>query len=274
MPSTPVRYVVLLLALAVLAAPHAAAQEAERAPLEISSNKGSYVRDDTVVVSVSVENRLADGSHVIITVWAPGDKRIEVRQGEPALDNNFVATFVTRGWDADGTYRAVANYGGYTAEAEFEYTAGREDPATWANYEVDNGIDGTFDVRYEIRGGSLTSLVLVPENLGLVAEIKADRGGSLRLEIPNEYVRSEENGREIPYIVVIDGTDIDVVEEDAGPDHRRIVIDFLEGESRIEVIGTFAVPEFGAAAALVMAAGAAAAAGLSARLGPRGRTFR
>ena len=60
----------------VFAAPHAAAREAERAPLEISSNKGSYVRDDTVVVSVSVENRLADGSHVIIPVWAPGDKML------------------------------------------------------------------------------------------------------------------------------------------------------------------------------------------------------
>ena len=263
----------MLIAAAALAVPAAHAQteteeEADRFEFVLETNKGSYKEGETIVVSGSVEVRIP-GQQISLLILGDGERRVDVAQVEPSLDRRFVETFVAQGpqWNSPGTYVIRASYGGlYSAEAEFEFVTGDTPADVEGEFEVDAGNLGSFDVAYSIRGGTLEDLRLVPENLGLEAEIDAPGSGSLTLAVPREFVGAEDaDSRDIPFIVIIDAVEVEHAEEVVHSDYRSITVDFARGDSTIQVIGTYAIPEFGAALA-VMAAGAAAAAVASRRL--------
>ena len=113
-----------------------------------------------------------------------------------------------------------------------------------------------------IKGGEIIAMSIVPENFSVVVDISAPSNGYLVLELPNDQILSKKmDGSDEKFIVLVyetsDETDIgietsyeDVVSKS---DHRTIKIPFNIGDKKIEIIGTWAIPEFGAIAGLVLA---------------------
>ena len=61
------------------------------------------------------------------------------------------------------------------------------------------------------------------------------------------------SGDDDRFIVFIDGTEVQYQESTTKPESRLITINFQEGNSEIEIVGTYVVPEFGTVVIFVLA---------------------
>ena len=75
---------------------------------------------------------------------------------------------------------------------------------------------------------------------------------------------SEQRPLEPPSALVPPGEEVDA-EEVATGTSRTLTIEFLDGAEEIEIIGTFAIPEFGTIAALILAVAIVSIIAISAR---------
>ena len=78
--------------------------------------------------------------------------------------------------------------------------------------------------------------------------------GSITLDIPRSILDAKINGGgDDDFFVLVDGEETNVDFDEGSLDSRTITIPFLAGAEEIEIIGTYAVPEFGTIAAMILA---------------------
>jgi predicted secreted protein with PEFG-CTERM motif len=230
------------------------AQVAE--PLIITStDKSSYKTGDSVVISGAVK-AVVEGTPLTIQILDPNQNIVRIDQINVAEDGKYTTTAMASGplWKKDGTYTVKVQYGppNVVAETNFEFTSSTSTP-TWEIFEVDAGNEGSFDVEYNIRGGTVKNMVIDFEGLALIISIDSSSDGTITLNIPRELMDAKTtSGEDDSFIILIDGSEVQA-SQIATTSSRTLTINFLEGDSEIEIIGTQIVPEFGAIAALVLA---------------------
>ncbi len=95
--------------------------------------------------------------------------------------------------------------------------------------------------------------MLNPQNQKIFIETDSD--GSITVDLPRESIDAKKtNGNDDVFIILIDGIEVPYQEELEGSGSRLITVDFQEGDSVIEIIGTFVIPEFGIFTYIVLAA--------------------
>jgi len=237
---------------------------AQNASISITTDSDSYVSGDVIVVSGNV-GIIVVGTPIVIQIWHE-NTLVDVAQKTVAEDGGFSTTFRSEGalWSTDGVYTVRVSYGvDNISETNFNFF-GDVDYANIAltKYDITLPDGGTFDVGYMIKGGEVTGMNIIPENFSIIADISATSNGYIILELPNDQILSEKmDGTDEQFIVLIyetnDETDIGIETsyEDiaSNNDHRTMKIPFNVGDKKIEVIGTWAIPEFGAIAGLVLA---------------------
>ena len=76
------------------------------------------------------------------------------------------------------------------------------------------------------------------------------------LDLPREFIGAEkQDGKDDTFIVLIDGVEVPYQESVVHSDSRVITINFEQGDSDIEIIGTYIVPEFGTIAMMILLVG-------------------
>ena len=190
----------------------------------------------------------------------------DVAQETVAEDGGFTTTFRAEGpmWQKDGIYTVRASYGvDNISEITFNFFA--ESDIAESNlliYDVTIPDGGTFDVGYVIKGGEIISMEIIPDNFSLSVDISTTIDGYLLLKLPNEQILSKKmDGTDERFIILVYETDdeIDIGIEttydelSSNDKFRTIKIPFNNGDKRIEVIGTWAIPEFGTIAMIVLA---------------------
>jgi len=231
----------------------------------ITTDSESYVSGDAIVVSGNV-GLFQPGTPIIVQIWRDGTTLVDVAQETVAEDGGFSATFRAQGalWSDDGVYTVRASYGvDNISEVTFNFYGDVDlSDIELTPYDVNLPDGGTFDVGFMMKGGTISKIEIIPENFSLLAEISANTNGYLVLELPNEQILSEKmDGSDERFIILIYETDEDEVgietsyeEIGSTSNTRTIKIPFDVGDKRIEIIGTWAIPEFGAIAGLVLAA--------------------
>ena len=137
----------------------------------------------------------------------------------------------------------------------FNYFSKSASVETSDNFEVDAGDYGTFDVSYKITGGIVKNMAVDSNIFGINIEIEAIDKGRIVLDLPREFIDAEkQNGKDETYIVLINGIETTHKESIGHTDYRTLTIDFNE-DSKIEIIGTYVIPEFGAIAMMIMIIG-------------------
>ena len=98
------------------------------------------------------------------------------------------------------------------------------------------------------------------KNLSLVINIATSSDGNLNINLPREGIDSlDNNGQDIDFIVLMyEGNSeipiqTDVRKGEVGNGFRSIDIPVKDGDTKIEIIGTHVVPEFGTIAMIVLA---------------------
>ena len=136
----------------------------------------------------------------------------------------------------------------------FDFVTEKALSETTNNFEVDAGSSGTFDVEYTIRGGTVENMIVDSDIFALIVIIDSEDDGNITVDLPRDSIDAKKsNGSDDTYIILIDGIEVPYEEISQNSKQRTIKIDFEEGDSDIEIIGTFVVPEFGTIAILVLA---------------------
>ena len=212
----------------------------------VETSQNAYEEGDTIVVSGNVTSIIA-GEQVSLTIFREGNL-VDIAQIEVAQDGNFATTFNTGGplWNKDGKYTVRALYAKTTIETSFEFYSKQALIETTDIFEVDAGSYGTFDVDYTIRGATVKEMIVDSEIFALIVILETSDDGAITLKLPRESIDATiMDGQDDDFIILIDGIEVPYREVSTNADSRTISIEFEEGDSDIEIIGTFVIPEFG-----------------------------
>ena len=245
--------------------------------VSISTDSESYSDGDTIMVSGEVASRIT-GTPVTVQIIAPNGNVVGLEQIEVGDDRTF--SFETKPggilWTSAGDYTIRVQYGANrTAETTFAFggsepgTGPIAPPSSSTMYTIDAGEGGMFDIGYSITGGSVTSMSVRSDgNFGaLTVMIAPTDDGQLTITLPREVIDAKANdcsGPDRDYVVLVNRTERQFT-EDVNDVSRTLTIGFSADSEEIEIIGTCAVPEFGAVAVVVLAVAVVAIVAVTAR---------
>ena len=233
------------------------AQSDEVPFLTVKTDDNHYDEGDTVVISGKVATVIVD-TPIILQVWSEGNM-IDIAQFSPAQDGSYSHTIIAEkpSWKNEGEYLVRISYGeGNIAESTITFTPQQEFLETTDSFEVEIPNGGTFDIEYTIQGGTVTDIILEPDNFTLLVLLESPDEGTVSLKLPRESMDAEKpNGQDETFIILIDDIQVPYEETETNSQFRFISINFEEADSEIEIIGTFVIPEFGTIAMLILVSG-------------------
>ena len=256
------KIVLLVILSIVITMPIAFAQEEQLGAQKItlSSDNTAYQEGDIITITGTIEKVIPD-MPVSLQVFFEKNL-IQIDQVSVSQDGKFSATVTTGGekWENEGTVTIRASYGeGTSVELNIEYFKNTLGEFT-SNYEVKIPDAGTFDVQYTMKGGIISSMQLNQKNLSLEIDIVTNTDGNLNINLPRDSIDSTTNdGKDIDFIVLMyEGDSIipvqtDFKKIDSDDEFRSLNIPIKNGDTKIEIVGTHVVPEFGTIAMIVLA---------------------
>ncbi len=225
--------------------------------VSVNTEKLTYIDGDTIVISGNVKAILS-GTPILIQIFDPVSNRIEVAQKDVAQDGSFIHTIKATGplWEKYGEYTVKVSFGPVdTVEVIFSFGPEEIMSETKKIFEVDAGSYGTFDIPYIIRGGSIEDVTIDEEDLALIISLNSPGDGTLSLDIPRKLTDAKHSdGNDISFIILVDGVEVSY-QETTTSTSRTLTVQFIEGDSEIEIIGTYIIPEFGSIATMILSVG-------------------
>ena len=230
--------------------------------ISVQTDDDNYDEGDTIVISGQIETIIGD-TQVTLQLFRGGNM-VEIAQIKISGDGNYSHTILAEGnlWKTQGEYIVKVTYGeGNVAETNFLFTPTSAVLETTDIFEVDAGNSGTFDIPYTIRGGTLLDISIDQDIFGLVIKIDASDEGKLVLDLPRKYIDAEkQNGKDEVFIILIEKKNTEIVEtqydeETSHSEIRTLGINFEEGDSSIQIIGTYVIPEFGTIVMIILTIG-------------------
>jgi predicted secreted protein with PEFG-CTERM motif len=227
--------------------------------ITLTADNTAYQEGDVITITGQIE-KVIPGMPVTLQVFFEKNL-IQVSQVKVSQDGKFTDRFTAAGpqWNNEGTVTINADYGGESTELNIEFFKNTSGEFT-SNYEVKIPEGGTFDVQYTMKGGIISSMDLNQKNLSLVINIATSSDGNLNINLPRDSIDSlNNNGQDVDFIVLMyEGNSETPVQTDyrkieAADEFRSINIPVKDGDTKIEIIGTHVVPEFGTIAMIVLA---------------------
>ena len=227
--------------------------------ITLTADNTAYQEGDVITITGSIE-KVIPGMPATLQIFFEKNL-IQVSQVKVSQDGEFTDTFTAAGpqWKNEGTVVIKADYGGAATELNIEFFKNTSGEYT-SNYEVKIPEGGTFDVPYTMKGGIISAMNLNQKNLSLVINIATSSDGNLNINLPREGIDSlGNNGQDIDFIVLMyEGNSeipiqTDVRKIEAENEFRSIDIPVKNGDTKIEIVGTHVVPEFGTIAMIVLA---------------------
>ena len=224
--------------------------------LTIQTDDNNYDEGDTIVLSGNVGTVIGD-TPVLIQIIHEGSI-IEIAQLEVAQDGSFTKTILAEKpvWRNAGEYLVKSFYQDQVIEITITYSPKTEIPETRTNFEVDAGSNGTFDVEYTIKGGTVKNMIVDSDTFAIIVQLESPDEGTITLDLPREFIGAEkQDGKDDTFIILIDGIEVPYQESVVNSDSRVVTINFEEGDSDIEIIGTYVIPEFGTIVMMILIIG-------------------
>ena len=224
--------------------------------ISVKTDANSYKEGETIVISGKVST-IITGTPVTMQIFNQ-DNLVDIAQITVAEDGNYSHTVRAEGplWSKAGEYTIRVSFGeGNIAETQFTFSPKTETSET-KTFEVDAGNHGTFDVEYSIEGGTVKDMLVDEEIFALIVIIESTDDGSISLEIPRYALDAKKQDEtDDIFIIIIDGIEAPYQETITDSNSRVITINFEQGDSDIEIIGTTIIPEFGTIAMMILAIG-------------------
>ena len=209
--------------------------------------------------SITGNSGLNDRIPVTIIISSPMGNIVSIDQVNPDSSGEYSANFkIGKTWSHNGDYQisVFANH----SSGENQITDKIIIPLNIENYKIDTLIE-LFD--YDITGAYVSDIQISKENNSIIISLNSNSDGKLTVYLPREVIDSKlaDDGNlpsdatlpDIEFVVLADGIPAKLTELQTNPTNRIISIDFENGTSQIEIIGTQVIPEFGTIAMIVLA---------------------
>ncbi len=239
-------------------------------PVSVWTDSKIYDHESEITVSGYVANLRGDAP-VTVTVISPQGNIATVQQVEVSEDNTFETMFSTAGalFKENGMYTIRVQYGPQEINdkvmVELVGEAAMEESACGDGELAVRGGGDVFCVPFEASGAIVTGATVNSATKSLTLKIETEGDGSISLALPRDVVDATEDGSDVDFIVLVDDEEADFEEVDNDDSTRMVDITFSDGASQIEIIGTYAVPEFGTMAAIILAVAIVSIIAVSAR---------
>ena len=228
------------------------AQEISGQKISITTDNTAYEEGDIITVTGSIE-KIIPGTPIILQIFIERTQ-VDVAQIDVSSQGDFSTTFVASGplWSNDGDVSIRASYGTMFTETNFTFFSQVKEDTFLLNQEVEIPNEGTFDVPYTMKGGTVQSILLNQENLGLDININTTSDGSITLELNRNYIDSiKPDGTNEDFIIMVYNLQVnepvqtEFLDLESTDESRVIQIPIKSGDNLIQIIGTFVIPEFG-----------------------------
>jgi predicted secreted protein with PEFG-CTERM motif len=216
-------------------------------PITIWTDEALYDHESKIVVEGTVAG-IRPGTEIGLIVIGPPpfNNIVAIAQIPVSSDGTWKTTLNTGGqsWKYDGTYTIKVTYGHQEVNnrALIELTGGIDRIGAGCD-PGELSASGTC-IPYTITGdGAVSGAVFSATSNSLTVQISSlGMDGTLTINPSTDAIRGI-------FMVLVDGEEWD----DVTINGNEVTVDFPAGTTEIEIIGTFAIPEFGTIAALILA---------------------
>ena len=229
------------------------------APISIETDSDVYDHSSIITVTGQIANLDPNYLAVALKVISPNGNIAGVAQPEVNTDGNFVGIFNTSGyaWINNGTYQITATYLGIDTTISIEIKDTVETaiiPETAAVATTTTDVAETISA-YEFPEGQIaydiTCSNTSPSFRGnadddsILIEIDGTHDGVLTIVLDEEIIKPFEDGT---FFVVINGESF----FDFTQEGNKLIIPCNAETERIEIVGSWAIPEFGTIAVMIL----------------------
>jgi len=218
-------------------------------PISVWTDGLTYDHESTIRVDGQVANIRA-GTPVTLIVISSTNNIVTIDQISVGTDGTFSTTLSTAGtlWKYDGVYTIKVQYGSEAVnnKVRVELTGGIQREPTISEPTVRCGASELSTPRacvpFSLTGATATEAWFSSETNSLTVKISSFDDGILTVNPSTDAIRGI-------FMVLVDGQEWDDVDING----NEVTVMFPAGTEEIEIIGTFAIPEFGTIAALILA---------------------
>ena len=229
------------------------------APISIETNSDVYDHSSIITVTGQIANVDPNYPAVALKVLSPNGNIAGVAQPEVNSDGSFVGTFNTSGyaWTNNGTYQITATYlgidttisieikdavgTGVTSETATITTASIAETETTSAYEFPEG-----QIAYDITCSNTSpSFRGNADDNTLDVYIDATGDGELTIALDEEIIKPFDDGS---FFVLVNNEEI----QDFVQEGNKLTIPCKVGDEKISIVGSWAIPEFGTIAVMIL----------------------
>ena len=237
-------------------------------PVSIWTDMSSYDHNSVINVQGKVAN-FREGADITIRVTNPLNNIVAVDQVKVNSDGTFQTKFSTTGilWKLNGMYVIKATYGTQEVNNKVlvEITGAMPGSSEGVTCNASELNASGKCIPYSISGATVTDAKLSMSTTSLIIQLDTNNdGGMISLTLPRSIIDAKIDQKDDQFFVLVDREETNF-DEKATSDARSLTITFPAGAEKIEVIGTFVVPEFGTVAALILAVAVISIIAVSAR---------
>ena len=235
------------------------AQEVAGQKITVTTDNSAYQQGDIITVSGNIE-KILPGTPVIMQIFFERTQ-VDVAQLDVSKNGKFSTTFVADGplWSSDGLATLRVAYGSDVTETSFDFFEKTQMDRFISNYEVTIPDAGTFDIPYTIKGGTIESISLNQKSFGIDIDLITQSDGYIQLKLYRDYIDSlKGDGSDEVFIIVVKNSQNEYPVQtefrkiETTDEFRSIEVPLKNGDSHMQIIGTFAIPEFATVAQLVL----------------------
>ena len=226
------------------------------APISIETDSDVYDHSSKITVTGQIANVDQNYLAVALKVLSPNGNIAGVAQPEVNSDGSFVGTFNTSGyaWTNNGTYQITATYLGIDTTISVEIkdaigtgvtaetaTATIAETETTSAYEFPEG-----QIAYDITCSTTSpSFIGNGDDSTLDIYIDATSDGELTIALDEEIIKPFDDGS---FFVLVNNEEI----QDFVQEGNKLTIPCKIGDEKISIVGSWAIPEFGTIAVMIL----------------------
>jgi len=229
--------------------------------ITMETDNDVYDHSSVITVTGQVDPVDPEGSDVSIQVFAPNGNLAAVAQVTPSLDGNFSTMINTASLKSDGTYMIKAQYGilaDTTVTVELTNAIETSETGTVVTGTAVTGTAatgpsgesfyklGAGQIEYDITCNATPGFFANADDDSIVIYLDPTDDGIITVTLHEELIKPFEDGT---FVVIVDNQEM----QDFTQIGNTLTIPCAAGTEKIEIHGSWAIPEFGVIAAMILA---------------------
>jgi len=225
-------------------------------PLSVATNSDSYAAGDTILIFGSIRDYDGKYPDVTIQIFGPLGGLKMIKQLAVESDGSFSFTAIAAGTiNLTGEYIVKAMWNKQPAEAMFEFVGGAApEPAADAVAAAEAAAEAAAAMAapaidaadyISASGASITSITANADDDSVIIVIDAVDDGELNVILSDKVIKAFDDGS---YFVLVNNEEVEFSQTG-----NNLTIPYEAGNDTIEIVGSYAIPEFGTIAMIVLA---------------------